>query len=301
MLKNFFFYFIVPIFILSCGENDRTSSQESAEILVPDSVFNDGVFIDHHLYGEGSYNLLFIHGWCINQTYWDEQVKFLESDYRVVTVDLPGFGRSGKNRTNWSIEKLGEDVNTVIDRLNLTNVILIGHSMGGDIALEAALKNEEVVAIVGIDNFKDVGVVYDQEVKDEINGFMEMMKNNFSEIAPAYAEGSLFHPSTDSLVKLRVMNAFGSCDSVSAIGSLESLFNYVESESNQLRRLKQKLYLINSNASPTYKSGLEETGVAFEVFEIESTGHFPMIEKPEEFNRILQQVIEKIESGNSIE
>lgn len=286
--------FISAAIMMSCGEVKQKTEDTKPEATHSVSVNNNGMFISHNSYGEGDFTLLFVHGWCINQTYWSKQVEALSSDYRIVTIDLPGFGESGTNRENWSIEEYGSDIHAVIEQLKLTNVILIGHSMGGDIILESALKSADVIALIGIDNFKDVGVEFSEEMKAEIDGFVDLLKNNFSEIAPAYAEGALFHPSTDSLVKARVINDVKNSDSMIAISSLEALFSYALIEARQLSSLTQKLYLINSNASPTNTDGLDATGVAYELIEIHATGHYPMIEKPEEFNRLLTQTIQKI-------
>lgn len=166
--------------------------------------------------------------------------------------------------------------------------------MGGDIILEAALNNDQVIALIGIDNFKDVGIPFTAEMQKEVDNFMTLLKENFHEIAPAYAEGSLFHESTDSLVANRVMQSFETADSVAAISSLENLLSYGLKEAGQLSKLKQKLYLINSDATPTNTSGLEATGVDFEVIDIPSTGHYPMIEKSELFNQLLDETVKKI-------
>ena len=66
-----------------------------------------------------------------------------------------------------------------------------------------------------------------------------------------------------------------------------------------LPKLNQKIYLINSDVSPTNIAGLEATGVNFEVVNINSTGHYPMIEKPEMFNQLLKQTIDKIEAAHN--
>jgi len=79
-------------------------------------------------------------------------------------LDLPGFGQSGKTRANWTIEEFGKDVNTLIDQLELKNVILVGHSMGGDVVLEAALNNPDIVALIGVDTFNDAGMEVTEEV-----------------------------------------------------------------------------------------------------------------------------------------
>lgn len=300
---------LIPILLLfsfvviSCNnapQNTETSDTKDAPSTEADiQIKNDGVFINHKSYGDGPYTLLFVHGWCIDQTYWSNQVEALNTDYKVVTIDLPGFGESGTNRATWSIEAYGSDINAVIDQLQLDNVILVGHSMGGDIVLESALHNEKVIAVVGVDNFKQIGGEFTEEMEAEINAFMEMLKSNFSEIAPAYAESVLFHPSTDSLVKARVMEDFKTNNPEAAISSLEELFKYAYIEEERLSMLKQKLYLINSDATPTNTDGLANTGIAYEVMDINSTGHYPMIEKPEEFNRILKQIIQKIKTSHN--
>lgn len=259
---------------------------------------NRGVFINHSSYGEGELTLLFVHGWCIDQTYWSEQVEALSSEYRVVTIDLPGFGKSGTNREKWSIEAYGEDVNAVIEQLGLNNVILIGHSMAGDVILESALKNTKVISLIGVDNFKDVGIEFNDDLKAEINFFMDMLKSNFSEVVPAYAEGNLFHPNTDSLVKARVIKDFMNSDSTIAALSLEALYEYALIEARQLSRLKQKIYLINSDDTPTNTAGLDNTGADYEIIGINSVGHYPMLEKPEKFNTLLKQVIAKIKAAH---
>ena len=57
-------------------------------------VKSQGVKINYGLTGRGDTTLLFVHGWGINQTYWDAQVRHFSRKYKVLTFDLPGFGQS---------------------------------------------------------------------------------------------------------------------------------------------------------------------------------------------------------------
>ena len=59
--------------------------------------------------GKGDLTLLFIHGWCINSSYWSSQIKYFSRQYKVIAIDLPGFGKSTSIRNEWTIEKYGED------------------------------------------------------------------------------------------------------------------------------------------------------------------------------------------------
>ena len=67
----------------------------------------------------GDTTLFFIHGWGINKEYWKKQEDFFCKNYSVVAIDLPGFGTSGKNRSEYNFEEYADDVKTVIDELKL--------------------------------------------------------------------------------------------------------------------------------------------------------------------------------------
>ena len=166
--------------------------------------------------------------------------------------------------------------------------------MAGDIVFETALSNKEIKAIIGVDNFKEVGQTIDSELQAEIDGFIDMLRNSYQEVVSFYAEGALFHPSTDSLIKRRVISDIQSSDSIVAIESLSSYFEYSQMEKDKLKDLEIPLFLINSSATPTDTAALQETDVKFKLFEISNSGHYPMIEKPEEFNEALNSIISSI-------
>ncbi len=281
--------------LYTCSSSKEEASSAESEAISPVEVIRESVHIDYQSCGDKDTTLLFVHGWCIDQAYWSAQVDAFCKDYRVVTMDLPGSGKSGKNRDSWTVEDYGEDVAAVIDQLDLQNVVLIGHSMGGNVILEAALaKPQPVIALIGVDNFKDVGEAMNEEIQAKIDNFMMMMEQDFANTASAYAQQALFHPSTDSAVVQRVTNDFRNSDPDIATASLKALLDYGHRESEQLANLDKKLYLINSDATPTSTAGLDETGVNYQLVDIHATGHYPMIEKPEEFNRLLREILAKI-------
>ena len=91
---------------------------------------SDGVEIRFDQQGNGSPTLIFVHGWSNNRSIWETQVAHFSEKYKVINIDLPGFGESGNNRQHFTIGSFGEDVATVIRKLNLEQVVLIGFSMG---------------------------------------------------------------------------------------------------------------------------------------------------------------------------
>jgi pimeloyl-ACP methyl ester carboxylesterase len=98
----------------------------------------DGTSIASQALGEGSPALVFVHGWSCDRTYWAGQLQPFSRDFRLVAVDLGGHGESGLERDAWTIPAFGEDVAAVVEKLRLDRVVLVGHSMGGDVILEAA-------------------------------------------------------------------------------------------------------------------------------------------------------------------
>ena len=99
---------------------------------------DDGLNLVCEVRGQGDTALVFLHGWCGDREYWKHQVDAFAADYRVITLDQAGHGESGKDRKAWSVSGLAGDIEAVIKALGLRRVILVGHSMGGPVALLAA-------------------------------------------------------------------------------------------------------------------------------------------------------------------
>jgi pimeloyl-ACP methyl ester carboxylesterase len=251
------------------------------------------VEINYFQQGKGDTTLLFLHGWCIDGTYWKNQVDYFSKNCNVYAIDLPGFGKSKAERTNWTIEEYANDVTAFIDTMNLKNVVIIGHSMAGEIMLQTALgNNSKIAGIVGVDNFKFIDVSFTPEQMKQMTDFFPMLQNDFKNSAPLYADMMLFHPTTSKEVKDRVKTDFANSDSVIGYGTFMNQMQYAYTDAQRLEQLNYKLYLINSDGFPTNEIGLNNhCKSSFQVQTIASTGHYPMIEKPTEFNLILEKVM----------
>jgi pimeloyl-ACP methyl ester carboxylesterase len=254
------------------------------------------VEINYFQQGYGDTTLLFLHGWCIDGMYWKNQVDYFSKNYNVFAIDLPGFGRSKAKRTNWTIEEYANDVIAFIGTMNLKNVVIIGHSMAGEIMLQTALTNNpEIAGIVGVDNFKTIDFAFTPEQMKQMTDFLPRLEKDFKNSAPLYADLMLFHPTTLKEVKDRVKTDFANSDSVVGYGTLMNQMQYSYTDAQRLEQLNYKLHLINSDGFPTNESGLKNhCKSSFQVETISATGHYPMIEKPAEFNLILEKVLKEM-------
>lgn len=259
-------------------------------------INNDKVPIAYTLTGKGDTSIVLVHGWCINKEYWKHQQEALSSKYTVVSLDLGGHGQSGHNRNNWTVEEYSKDVQAVINGLELKNVILVGHSMGGEIILQTALSlKDKVIGFIGVDNFKDFTTSFTPQQEQEIKGFFDAMKTNFDTTAAMYTSMALFPAgSTDTVSINRVIRSIQESDSVMAIQTLESLMNFSLKDSALLSQLRIPVNLVVSDYTPTNEEQLKKVcRSGYTIFTVKGAGHYPMIEKPKEFTELLQAAIYK--------
>ncbi len=279
---------VVLIFFLSC---DTSSEKKHVDIK------NGDVSISYTMSGNGDTSIVFVHGWGISKDYWKQQQYVLSSDYTVVALDLGGHGQSGHNRENWTVEEFAKDVGAVIDGLKLNNVILVGHSMGGEIILQTALTMPgKIIGFIGVDNFKQFVTSLTPKDEKEINDFMQSLKTDFDTTAMMYTKAALFpHGYPDTTSVNRVIRSITQTDSVVAIKALESLLSFALKDSEMIARLPIPAHLIVSDYTATNEESFRRAakrGSSIRV--IKGTGHYPMIEQPEQFTELLRETIHDI-------
>jgi pimeloyl-ACP methyl ester carboxylesterase len=87
--------------------------------------------------------LVLLHGFCGSSRYWEKVIPELSKNYRVIAPDLPGHGNSTILEENYKIEDIADLVKNLLDELNIHQVTMFGHSLGGYITLAFAEKDSE--------------------------------------------------------------------------------------------------------------------------------------------------------------
>src|SRR6266536_1050655 len=251
----------------------------------------DGVPIHYSVQGKGEPALVFIHCWTCDSHLWDKQVSVFARDHRVVTIDLPGHGESGKDRKDWSIEGYGDDVKRVVTKLGLRRVVLIGSSMGGPVALEAARRMpERVVAIVPVDTLKNVE---EKLPAEQVEAILTQMRADYKGQTTRFISQYLFAPGTPAAVKDRVTFQATSTAPEIALGILRAAMIYDPIPA--LQQIKAPIRAINSDLGPTNLEGNRKYAPQFDAVIIKGVGHYPMLEDPARFNELLTGVLRRIE------
>ena len=112
--------------------------------------------------GKGKQTLLFIHGLANYAPVWKKNIDVLKSDYRCIAIDLPGNGLSGKEDRNYNMMLYAQSVYEFIQALGLENLTLVGHSMGGQVAMITTIayphcaRNMVLCAPAGFEEFSQM-------------------------------------------------------------------------------------------------------------------------------------------------
>lgn len=238
----------------------------------------------------GAATLLFIHGAFINKEYWNAQIEFFKKKYRVIAIDLSGHGKSTFNRNEFNMQDFGIDISEFIEILKLKNVIIIGHSFGSDLMLEAVSNNSnEIIGLVEIDHLKNVGFELPDEVKDFLVGGLN---TDFDATCEQIARQGLYTEATNQDIVTKLLSDYKNMNPKIGIPLLTASFNYSKREVELLEKLKLKLHSIHVTYSPTNKESLSKyLGNNYHLHYINGTCHYPMIENPTDFNETLEKII----------
>ena len=293
------FTFLIALFSLIVLSNCKQMKQQTENSLTESVKSSDGVDISYQVHGDGSNALVFIHGWCCDKSYWKEQINYFKGDYKIVIIDLAGHGESGMGRTSYTIQMFANDVTAVINQLQLSKYILIGHSLGAYVVLEVAVQNSEsTYAIFPIDGFGNVPEPKTEEELQAIeienrNRFAEDFKSNVND----FVRG-MFVPESDSVLINWVANDMSSNDPSVAMDAYANLMQYYHRDfSNSLKSvIGIPIICIGAGQKPQLEK-FKKIHPEFNNLQMEKVGHFLMMEDPETFNALLNEQLQQILSN----
>jgi pimeloyl-ACP methyl ester carboxylesterase len=254
---------------------------------------HDGLKLVGDVRGQGDTALVFLHGWSGNRSWWEHQLTAFTNDYLVVAYDQAGHGESGKNRELWDFDTFARDVQAVVSGLKINRAILVGHSMGGPIALRAAsLMPGVIIAVVGVDTLQNADY---RPPAEQIHAFKEGMRTNFSETVRFGIRGML-PGNTDTNLLERISAGAEKQEPRIATAIMSNLLSL--NIGKLLKEARVPVRCINATAGTTVfgiptDTELNRRHADFQALLMTGVGHFPMLERPEEFNQKLREVLKE--------
>lgn len=248
----------------------------------------DGVEIAYATHGAGSPAVVLVHGWAGNRTYWADQIRHLAERHQVIAVDLGGHGESGRGRVDWTLPAFGDDVVAVIDEVDVKEVVLVGHSMGGDAVVHAARRlGDRVVGLVWVDVFRSLGHETTSS-PEEVEAFVAPFRDDFAAAIHRFVQ-RLLPETVDGRLVDRISTDMAATSREVALGSLRYARNREPAMLAALAHITVPIVAINPSTTPADVDSLGRHGV--EPMLLEHVGHFPMLEAPHQFNVALNAAL----------
>lgn len=243
--------------------------------------------------GVDSVPAVFIHSLAGNTQQWSVQLNHIRTTRRAVALDLRGHGQSlPPANGDYAIESMAQDIQMVVDQLGIERFILVGHSMGGSVAgAYAGTYPERVAGLLLVDPSGDSTQMPVEEVQQYLGAlgseaYSSVVEGYWSQILTGSAETT----------EAKVMQDLRDTSKATVVGVFKELFKY-----NPVPALERydgpRLSVITSlNETPF---SLHELVSDLPHKMITGTGHWLQLDKPEEFNRTMDDFLAAVDKGNS--
>jgi pimeloyl-ACP methyl ester carboxylesterase len=216
-----------------------------------------------------------------------------QGEYRVIAVDLAGHGASGKGRAVWSIPNFASDVAAVVQAVDAKNVVLIGHSLGGPVAVEAGLLLPDwVIGVIGVD------ALFDAWADPGHSKMVDQLRPDFAVQTRAFVRKALFIPTSPAALADSISDAMAAAPPEIALPALDSLLGWArDRQAAAVAALRPPAGLVmvaGGGAATTKFQRSREGRPGLGVEEVPGTGHFMMLEVPSAFNARLRGMLNRV-------
>lgn len=268
----------------------------------------NGITVSYIDEGKGEKTLVLVHGLASNGGFWRYNIGELAKEFRVIAVDLPGYGKSQKDVYPYTMSFYADIVSGLVTQLGLGTIVYVGHSMGGQIGIHFSFRHKEqlerliLAAPAGLEPFsrgdgdwlKSVMTIdfVKKTPEDRIRANLAM---NFYNYTDRY----------EWMVEERARMAKGAdfedfCYAV--VRSVHGMLD--EPTTKRLKDISVPSHLIFGERDGLIPNPILHGGEARDVAKIGTdaipgvtlqfipeAGHMLQIEKPEEFNSIVRQLV----------
>ena len=246
----------------------------------------DGIRIHSTVRGIGPKTIVFVHGWTCDESSWVNQAPFFEKNYRVITLDLPGHGKSGSPKNGaLTMELFARSIEAVRVEAKAGKIVLVGHSMGTPVIREyARLYPANVAALVPVDGVLHLSGSANAPNPDRMKG-PEGLKNREAMIR------GMFGKSATPAIQDHILKMMLAAPETTAYQAMSATFAAANWTEETMTVPAYGIYADHSGADdPVYFKKIFPNGSTVEV---PGTGHFVMLEKPAEFNKLLADFLPK--------
>lgn len=244
-----------------------------------------------HVSGEGT-PLVFVHGFTTTAEFWREQTAEFSQRYRVIRINLPGHGVSLRPEERaYTIPAFVDDVLRVYHALEIDTSFLVGLSMGGTVAQHFTLSHPELVRALVLVGATPHGLGADVNVDNVLAAIEELGIVAASQRVIDRSFGSSSSPELLEFARNEVAQtpAFVAREAIASLNASDTREVLREIAAPTLVVVGDEDAITPPEESRTLANGIPDARLEI----VSGAAHFPMLEQPDTFNRLLGDFLEK--------
>lgn len=244
-------------------------------------VFLDGAIVHYEALGKGR-PVFFLHGWVGSWKYWIPSMQVASTSYRAYALDLWGFGETAHNPQSYSLNLQTEMLRAFMDKMGIGKIAIVGHGLGGMVALNFARHwPESVDRMMAVNCPMDYEAVHARLWTASPADLADWLSSRSPESQSALSDTAKMDPRAiaASMAALQANNLFGAARQT----NLPCLFVYGQND---------------PAIPPPPAEKLSALSHMMHHIILEGSGHFPMMDETQKFNRLLIDFL-ALDSGAS--
>jgi pimeloyl-ACP methyl ester carboxylesterase len=244
-------------------------------------VFLDSAIVHYEVLGKGR-PVFFLHGWVGSWKYWIPSLQVASTSYRAYALDLWGFGDTARSPQGYSLDNQGDMLKSFLEKMGIGKIALIGHGLGGLVAFNFAKRWPQSVDRMMVLNcpmeYESVSARMRTGAPSDL---VEWLTNRSSEGAAALSDAAKVDPQAiaGSMESLQANNLFGAMRQT----NVPCLFVYGQND---------------PAVPPPASDMLSSLSHMMHQVVLDGSGHFPMMDETQKFNRLLIDFL-ALDSGAS--
>ncbi len=249
----------------------------------------DGLALHSSSVGTGP-TIVFVHGWTCDSSSWAGQVPAFSKEYRVITLDLPGHGQSAAPPDGrFSMDLFARAVEAVRVEAKADRIVLVGHSMGAPVIRQyARTYPSHVAGLVAVDGPLDLRTFPTPQAGQGL----PVMTGPEGLKAREGMIRSMFVPATPAPLQQQILSMMLGAPEATAAGAMAAMFDPSIRWTDVTPAPAFAVYAGTGTLPDAAKT--KELFPSYSATQIAGTGHFLMMEKPDEFNRLLAEFLDRI-------
>jgi pimeloyl-ACP methyl ester carboxylesterase len=231
--------------------------------------------------------IVFIHGWTGNADLWKDSYSAF-ANHRVIAMDLIGHGKSDKPKVEYTMDLFARSVDAVLKDAKVDKAVFVGHSMGMPIARQIYRTNpQKVLGIVNVD-----GSIRAFPDRKQFDGWIANFRSNYQKTRDEFV-GGMLATIKDENVKLSILNSNQATPDYYGISAISQLGNDALWNTDQIKVPVLGIFAESPWWPPDTEPFLRSIAPDLEFHMWKGPTHFLMMEKPKEFNDLIQAFVAK--------